>query len=149
MSASDTLEEYTWGRTSSKTWCSFCRKSSSSISGCSAGRDVSPSCTPRDARSAERGGRGAATGTGGRGPREDGERGADGGRGGGRTHLARGVDERGPLEAGQEAAEEVGVELGVAQLDGDVLETERKVVGRAAFCVAREEVVRYEADHGR
>ena len=65
------------------------------------------------------------------------------------AHLARGVDERGPLEAGEEAAEEVGVELGVAQLDGDVLEAEGKVVGRAAFCVAREEVVRYEADHGR
>jgi hypothetical protein len=29
--------------TSSRTWCSFCRNSSSSISGCSSGREVSPS----------------------------------------------------------------------------------------------------------
>ena len=52
------------------------------------------------------------------------------------THLARGIDEGGPLEAGQEAAEEVGVELSLAQLDGDVLEAQGEVVGRAAFGVA-------------
>ncbi len=54
------------------------------------------------------------------------------------THLARGADEGGPLEAGEEAAEEVGVEVGVAELDGGVLEEEGEVVGRAALGVARE-----------
>lgn len=59
------------------------------------------------------------------------------------THLARGVDEGGPLEAGEEAAEEVRVEVRVAQLDGRVLEAQREVVRRAAFGVAREQVVCY------
>ena len=44
------------------------------------------------------------------------------------THLARGADECGPFDAREEAAEEVCVELGVAQLDRDVLELQREVV---------------------
>ncbi len=59
----------------------------------------------------------------------------------GKTHLTRSIDEGGPFDAGEEAAEEVRVELGVPELDGDVLEAQREVVGRAAFGVAREEVV--------
>ena len=79
-------------------------------------------------------------------PRRDGARGIKGSERRG-TYLARGADEGGPLDAGEETTEEIGVEVGVAELDGDVLEEEREVVGRAALGVAREEVVRDEADH--
>ena len=52
-----------------------------------------------------------------------------------------------PLQTRKEAAEEVGVIFSIAEFDGDVLELEREIVGRAALGVACEKVVCYEADH--
>lgn len=66
-----------------------------------------------------------------------------------RTHRTRRLDEGVPLELVPEAAEEHRVELALAHLELDVLERERKVVGRARLDVTGEDVAAAKRASGR
>lgn len=64
------------------------------------------------------------------------------------AHLFRRVHERRPFDLGQEPPQEFWVELRLPDLQLHILEREGEVVRVAVLRVAREEVVRDEADHG-
>ena len=64
-----------------------------------------------------------------------------------RSYLAGGLDKGVPFNPRKKAAEEVRVEVDFAEGELNVCERERKIVGGAALCVARKEVMGDKANH--